>query len=69
MGYGQIGDKFGLVGEHVSLIARKNNIRRLRGERKPREIEIDNKRSLLMDTALSLPMHFIGGTQFTNNSG
>lgn len=34
MGYGQIGDKFGLVGEHVSLIARKNNIRRLRGRKK-----------------------------------
>jgi hypothetical protein len=33
MSYHEIGRKFGLVAEHVSLIARKNNVRRLRGRR------------------------------------
>ncbi len=33
MSYHEIGKKFGLVAEHVSLIARKNNVRRLRGRR------------------------------------
>lgn len=33
MTYAQIGKKFGLVDAHVSLIARKNNVRRLRGRR------------------------------------
>jgi hypothetical protein len=33
MSYQQIGKKWGLVDAHVSLIARKNNIRRLRGRR------------------------------------
>lgn len=34
MSYEQIGDKFGLVPEHVSLIARKNEVRRLRGRKR-----------------------------------
>jgi hypothetical protein len=33
MSYQEIGKKFGLVDAHVSLIARKNNVRRLRGRR------------------------------------
>jgi hypothetical protein len=33
MSYHEIGRKFGLVAEHVSLIARKSNVRRLRGRR------------------------------------
>ncbi len=33
MSYHEIGWRFGLVAEHVSLIARKNNVRRLRGRR------------------------------------
>ena len=33
MSYHEIGRKFGLVAEHVSLIARKNNVHRLRGRR------------------------------------
>jgi hypothetical protein len=37
MSYEQIGDKFGLVPEHVSLIARKNEIRRLRGRKRNTE--------------------------------
>ena len=37
MSYEQIGDKFGLVPEHVSLIARKNEVRRLRGRKRNTE--------------------------------
>jgi hypothetical protein len=37
MSYEQIGDKFGLVPEHVSLIARKNKVRRLRGRKRNTE--------------------------------
>jgi hypothetical protein len=33
MSYQEIGKEFGLVDAHVSLIARKNNVRRLRGRR------------------------------------
>jgi hypothetical protein len=33
MSYHEIGRMFGLVAEHVSLIARNNNVRRLRGRR------------------------------------
>jgi hypothetical protein len=34
MNYEQIGEKFGLVPEHVSLIARKHDVRRLRGRKR-----------------------------------
>jgi len=37
MNYEQIGDKFGLVPEHVSLIARKSEVRRLRGRKRNTE--------------------------------
>jgi hypothetical protein len=37
MSYELIGDKFGLVPEHVSLIARKNEVRRLRGRKRNTE--------------------------------
>lgn len=37
MNYEQIGNKFGLVPEHVSLIARKNEVRRLRGRKRNTE--------------------------------
>ena len=33
MSYQEIGKRWGLVAEHVSLIARRNNVRRLRGRR------------------------------------
>jgi hypothetical protein len=33
MSYQEIGKKFGLVDAHVSLIARKNNVSRIRGRR------------------------------------
>jgi hypothetical protein len=33
MSYQEIGQRWGLVAEHVSLIARRNNIHRLRGRR------------------------------------
>ena len=34
MPYAEIGKKFGLVAEHVSLIARANDLRRLRGRKR-----------------------------------